>query len=87
LLLAHGRTLKQVQGLLGHAQLTTALNAYITEVDDGLGGADHWDEILAVKPPQEPSGGPEGGPSGLIEAGRRTENPDETYTFDRASDF
>jgi integrase len=46
LLLAHGKTLKQVQGWLRHSQLSTTLNAYITEVDGGLGGAEAWDDIL-----------------------------------------
>jgi integrase len=46
LLLAHGKTLKQVQGWLRHSQLTTTMNVYITQVDDGLGGADAWDDIL-----------------------------------------
>ena len=47
LLLAHGKTLKQVQGWLPHSQLTTTMNVYIHQVDDGLGGADAWDEILS----------------------------------------
>jgi integrase len=47
LLLHHGKTLKQVQGWLRHSQLTTTMNVYITQVDDGLGGADAWDDILA----------------------------------------
>lgn len=46
LLLAHGKTLRQVQGWLRHAQLTTTMNVYIHQVDDGLGGAEAWDEIL-----------------------------------------
>ena len=46
LLLANGKSLKQVQGWLRHAQLTTTLNVYVHQVDDGLGGADMWDEIL-----------------------------------------
>ena len=45
LLLAQGKTLKQVQGWLRHSQLTTTMNVYIHQVDDGLGGADAWDEI------------------------------------------
>lgn len=45
-LLHHGKTLKQVQGWLRHSQLTTTMNVYIQQVDDGLGGADVWDEIL-----------------------------------------
>jgi len=46
LLLAHGKTLKQVQGWLRHSQLTTTMNVYIHQVDGGLGSADAWDEIL-----------------------------------------
>jgi integrase len=46
LLLAQGRTLKQIQAWLRHSQLTTTLNAYIHETDDGLGSADVWDGIL-----------------------------------------
>ncbi len=46
LLLAQGKNLKQVQGWLRHSQLTTTLNVYIHDVDDGLGGADAWDDIL-----------------------------------------
>jgi integrase len=45
-LLHHGKTLKQVQGWLRHSQLTTTLNVYIQQVDDGLGGAAVWDDIL-----------------------------------------
>jgi integrase len=45
-LLHHGKTLKQVQGWLRHSQLTTTMNVYIQQVDDGLGGADAWDSIL-----------------------------------------
>jgi hypothetical protein len=47
LLLAHGKSLKQVQGWLRHSQLTTTMNVYIHQVDDGLGGTEAWDEILA----------------------------------------
>jgi integrase len=46
LLFARGKTLKQVQGWLRHAQLTTTMNIYIDQVDGGLGGADVWDDIL-----------------------------------------
>ncbi len=46
LLFAHGKTLKQVQGWLRHSQLTTTMNVYINQVDDGLGAADVWDDIL-----------------------------------------
>jgi integrase len=48
LLHAHGKTLKQVQGWLRHAQLTTTMNVYINPVDEGLGSADVWDEILGA---------------------------------------
>jgi integrase len=46
LLLAQGKNLKQVQGWLRHSQLTTTLNVYIHETDDGLGGADIWEGVL-----------------------------------------
>jgi integrase len=49
LLFAHGKTLKQVQGWLRHAQLSTTMNVYINQVDDGLGGADMWDDILGAR--------------------------------------
>jgi integrase len=46
LLLAQGKTLKQVQGWLRHSQLSTTLNVYIHEVDDGLGTAEAWDAMI-----------------------------------------
>jgi integrase len=46
LLLAHGKNLKQVQGFLRHSQLTTTINVYDNQVDDGLGGAELWDDLL-----------------------------------------
>jgi hypothetical protein len=49
LLFAHGKSLKQVQGWLRHSQLTTTMNIYINQVDDGLGAADVWDEILGPR--------------------------------------
>jgi hypothetical protein len=48
LLFAAGRNAKQVQGWLRHSQLTTTMNVYVHEVDDGLGSADVWDEIGAA---------------------------------------
>jgi integrase len=48
LLFSRGKTLKQVQGWLRHAQLTTTMNVYIDQVDDGLGGAEVWDDILGA---------------------------------------
>ncbi len=59
LLLAHGKSLKQVQGWLRHSQLTTTMNVYIHQVDDGLGDADAWDDILGGvrhASPGEPAG-------------------------------
>jgi hypothetical protein len=35
-----------VQGFLRHSNLTTTLDVYTHQVDDGLGGADMWDEIF-----------------------------------------
>jgi integrase len=61
LLLAHGKTLKQVQGWLRHSQLTTTMNVYIHDVDAGLGGADAWDDILpaaTVRPSSVRKGSP-----------------------------
>jgi integrase len=65
LLFARGKTLKQVQGWLRHSQLTTTMNVYIDQVDDGLGGAEVWDDILsagatrghhgATAPPETPA--------------------------------
>jgi hypothetical protein len=48
LLLARSKSPKQVQGWLRHSQLTTTMNVYIHQVDDGLGSADAWDEILVA---------------------------------------
>jgi integrase len=59
LLFAHGKTLKQVQGWLRHSNLTTTMNVYIDQVDDGLGSADVWDDILGA-------GGPTVAPRALI---------------------
>jgi integrase len=39
-LFAHGKNVKQVQVWLRHSQLTTTMNVYINQVDDGLGSAD-----------------------------------------------
>jgi integrase len=45
LLDASGKRRKQVQGWARHAQAATT-ELYIHQADDGLGGADVWDEIL-----------------------------------------
>jgi integrase len=58
LLLAHGKTLKQVQGWLRHSQLTTTMNVYIHEVDDGLGAADAWETILPAVESASPDAAP-----------------------------
>jgi integrase len=50
-LLHHGKTLKQMRGWLRHSQLTTTMNVYIQQVDDGFGGTDIWDEILGTSAP------------------------------------
>jgi hypothetical protein len=34
-----GKTLEQVQGRLRHSQMTTTMNVYIQQVDDGVGDA------------------------------------------------
>jgi hypothetical protein len=46
LLLRAGKDPRQVQQWLGHSQLTTTMNVYVHELDDGLGGADELDAIL-----------------------------------------
>lgn len=66
LLFAHGKTLKQVQGWLRHAQLSTTMNVYINQVDDGLGGADVWDDILGVRGHRGATERPETPPSGSL---------------------
>jgi site-specific recombinase XerC len=48
LLHANGKQLAQMQGWLRHSQLSTTLDIYTHPVDDGLGGADVWDEIVPV---------------------------------------
>jgi hypothetical protein len=40
-----GKDPRQVQRWLGHSQLTTTMNIYITDLDDGLGGADDLDGL------------------------------------------
>ncbi len=50
LLLAHGKTPKQVQGWLRHSQLTTTMNVYTHQVDDGLGSADVWTTSCRPRP-------------------------------------
>lgn len=71
LLLAHGKSLKQVQGWLRHSQLTTTMNVYIHEVDDGLGSADAWDDIL-------PGSGQRWGNSGATSGQRNPRKQPET---------
>jgi integrase len=72
LLFAHGKTLKQVQGWLRHAQLSTTMNVYINQVDDGLGGADVWDDILGARghrgATERPEAPPNPSPVGAPEA-------------------
>jgi hypothetical protein len=60
-----------VQGWLRHSQLTTTMNVYIDQVDDGLGSADAWDTILAP-------GGPNGGPRGAQSEPRTVKSPMDT---------
>jgi integrase len=40
-----GKDLRQVQRWLGHSQLTTTMNVYVHDLDDGLGGADALDAL------------------------------------------
>jgi hypothetical protein len=37
-----------VQGWLRHSQLSTTLNVYIHEVDDGLGSAEAWNSMIGA---------------------------------------
>jgi Phage integrase family len=46
LLFAKGKSLKQAQGWLRHAQMTTTMNVYIHNADDGLASADAWDHVF-----------------------------------------
>lgn len=60
LLLARGRTPKQVQAWLRHARLSTTMDIYTHLVDGGLGSADDWDEILDLRI-NDPLGGSDSG--------------------------
>jgi len=46
MLLRAGKDPRQVQRRLGHSQLTTTMNVYVHELDDGLAGGDALDEVL-----------------------------------------
>jgi integrase len=56
LLLKAGKDPRQVQQWLDHSQLTTTMNIYVHELDDGLGGADDLDTTLGSG---HPGKGPE----------------------------
>jgi integrase len=58
LLLKAGKDPRQVQQWLGHSQLTTTMNIYVHELDDGLGGADDLDAILGRGHPGATPGPP-----------------------------
>lgn len=45
ILFASGKNPKQVQGWLRHSRLTTTMDIYVHDVDDGLGDAGIWDEV------------------------------------------
>lgn len=45
ILFASGKNPKQVQGWLRHSRLTTTMDIYVHDVDDGLGGAEVWDGV------------------------------------------
>jgi hypothetical protein len=51
-----GKDPRQVQQWLGHSQLTTTMNVYVHELDDGLGGADDldvlWGHLGATQDPE-----------------------------------
>jgi integrase len=61
LLLRAGKDPRQVQRWLGHSQLTTTMNIYVHELDDGLGGADDldglWGHPGATEHPQTAANG------------------------------
>jgi integrase len=63
LLFAHDKNARQVQGWLRHSQLTTTMNVYVHETDDGLGGADVWEQIAADWGPFGDTGGPQKAPN------------------------
>jgi integrase len=48
LLLEGGKNVKQVQEWLGHADPGFTLRTYVHLLDDGLGGADFFDEAVAL---------------------------------------
>lgn len=77
LLLANGKTLKQVQGWLRHSQLTTTMNVYIHQVDDGLGTANAWNDILG-----DTRGHP--GATRHPEAAANADEPDSAKRLNRA---
>lgn len=59
LLFASGKNPKQVQGWLRHSRLTTTMDIYVHDVDDGLGGADVWEGIdIGFGTPGTPLGTP-----------------------------
>jgi Phage integrase family len=55
LLLRAGKDPRQVQRLLGHSQLTTTMNVYVHELDDGLGGADNLDGLWGHRGTPKPA--------------------------------
>ena len=63
LLHAEGRTVAHVQHWLRHGDPTITLGTYTHLADDGLGGADVWDEIL---PRAGGTNGPNRGPEGAF---------------------
>jgi integrase len=49
-LFAHGRSIKQVQGWLGHADPGFTLRTYVHLLDEGLGSADFFDQVVSAPP-------------------------------------
>jgi integrase len=47
LLFDAGKNVKQVQEWLGHAEPGFTLRTYVHLLDEGLGGADFFDEVIA----------------------------------------
>jgi hypothetical protein len=71
-LLHHGKSSKQVQGWLRHAQHTTTMNLYVEQVDAGLGGAHVWEEIVPRWGQDGAKGHPETAENGAPPEGAQT---------------
>jgi integrase len=74
LLFAEGKNVKQVQEWLGHADPGFTLRTYVHLLDEGLGGADFFDEVLRTRkslgPCRVPDGWSRSQKSALVPASR-----------------